>query len=54
MHSRKGPGAGVEDGGQGEEDAADPDDEQEDPGARFRHARLQGAHDRDVSAAENK
>ena len=47
-NSREGPGAWVEDGREWEQDAGEPDDEQEDPGASLRHPGLQGTDDSDV------
>ncbi len=45
---RKGPGLGVEQGREREEDAAAPDDQEEDAGARLAHPGLERPHDGDV------
>ena len=51
---RKSPRARVEDGRKREQDAARPDDEQEYPGARFRHPWLERANDGNVSEINKK
>ncbi len=45
---RKGPRLGVEQGWEREEDAAAPDDQEEDAGARLAHPGLERPHDGDV------
>ena len=45
---RKGPSLGVEQGWEREEDAAAPDDQEEDAGARLAHPGLERPHDGDV------
>lgn len=48
------PRLGVEEGGEGQEAGADPDDEQEDPGAGLGHAGLQWTNDSDISEGKRK